>query len=145
MKTMTTQELSDFFGKSKSSILRTAKKLGLIFEERKTKQFDREEVKKLSEHFYKRVPFPIKNAIDDFFLEDNIQEPMTIATYKTGQFVQDINVANKLIQEFQEAFFMLYYQHQEIKQKHQKLLVDDTKEITQEDIENIANDVLDIL
>ena len=87
MKTMTTAELADFFGVSKETVRRAAKKLLLdAAVNGKTRQFTFEEVEKISRVLFNKVPVPVKLAIESTF--SNVAgEPST--NVKAGSVLTD--------------------------------------------------------
>ncbi len=62
--TMTTKQLSEFFGKSVDTVQRAAKKAGIETRKGQKKLFTKEEVLYLANALYKTVPAVIKDAID---------------------------------------------------------------------------------
>lgn len=67
---MTVKELSEFFGKSDSTIRRACNECDFIFENGKKRDFTSDEVKILSERLFKRVPLAVKESIKHTFSND---------------------------------------------------------------------------
>ena len=65
--TMTVKDLVEFLGKSKQIILRTAKKVDILFEQGIEKKFNKSEVEKISKCLYKDLPKVLKIAIEESF------------------------------------------------------------------------------
>jgi len=88
--TMTTKDLSVFFGKSVDTIHRVAKKAGIFVETGKTKNYSRDEVKKISESLYKRVPRFIQYAIDQAYADIAGQPAINTELATTGKATNQI-------------------------------------------------------
>jgi hypothetical protein len=61
---MTTKQLSEFFGKTKQTIINHAEKCNIILEHGKEKIYTKDEVELISKSIYKTVPKAIRESID---------------------------------------------------------------------------------